>query len=47
MLFRSVPAKPKESVADAIAHAQARADSFLAAGANAPAAAAPEVKQEP
>ena len=40
------PAKPKDSVADAIAHAQARADSFLAPGASAAAIAAPEVKQE-
>ena len=36
----------KDSVADAIANAQARADKFLEAG-TAPAPAAPEVKQEP
>ena len=38
--------KPKESVAEAIAHAQARADSFLSTGTVAPAPGAAEVKPE-
>ena len=41
-----VPVKAKDGVAEAIAHAQARADSFLSTGNDAPAPAAAEVKPE-